>query len=132
VLDPGLNHCPPFMPGRIFMGGVCLARGYWRDQEKTDATFVIYPATGERIYYTGDLGRWLPDGQVEFLGRADFQVKVNGFRVALGEIEGAIQALPGMKAAIVDGQDQPNRKGKFLVAYVVSDEALDAAQIRAT
>ncbi len=131
VLDPGLNHCPPFMPGRIFMGGVCLARGYWKDQEKTDAAFITYPATGERIYYTGDLGRWLPEGQVEFLGRADFQVKVNGFRVELGEIEGAIQALPGVKAAIVDGQDQPNHKGKFLVAYVVSDAPLDAAQIRA-
>ena len=131
VLDPGLNQCPPFMPGRIFMGGVCLARGYWKDPEKTDATFITYPATGERIYYTGDLGRWLPDGQVEFLGRADFQVKVNGFRVELGEIEGAIQALPGVKAVLVDGQDQPNHKGKFLVAYVVSDEPLDAAQIRA-
>ena len=131
VLDPGLNHCPPFMPGRIFMGGVCLARGYWKDQEKTDAAFITYPATGERIYYTGDLGRWLPDGQVEFLGRADFQVKVNGFRVELGEIEGAIQALPGVKAAIVDGQDQPNHKGKFLVAYVVSESPLDAAQVRA-
>lgn len=132
VLDQSLNTCPPFMPGRIFMGGVCLARGYWKDQEKTDAAFVTYPTTGERIYYTGDLGRWLPDGQVEFLGRADFQVKVNGFRVELGEIEGAIQSLPGVKAAIVDGQDQPNRKGKFLVAYVVSDTPLDAAQMRAS
>lgn len=131
VLDQGLNQCPPFVPGRIFMGGVCLARGYWRDQEKTDAAFVTYPATGERIYYTGDLGRWLPDGQVEFLGRADFQVKVNGFRIELGEIEGAIQALPGVKAALVDGQDQPNGKGKFLVAYVVSDKPLDAAEMRA-
>ena len=131
VLDHGLNQCPPFMPGRIFMGGVCLARGYWKDQEKTDAAFVTYPATGERIYYTGDLGRWLPDGQVEFLGRADFQVKINGFRIELGEIEGAIQALPGVKAALVDGQEQPNGKGKFLVAYVVSEEALDAAQMRA-
>ncbi|WP_029005876.1 non-ribosomal peptide synthetase [Azorhizobium doebereinerae] len=131
VLDPGLNHCPPFMPGRIFMGGVCLARGYWKDQEKTDAAFVTYPATSERIYYTGDLGRWLPDGQVEFLGRADFQVKINGFRIELGEIEGAIQALPDVKAALVDGQEQPNGKGKFLVAYVVSDKAPDAAQMRA-
>lgn len=131
VLDSGLNHCPPFMPGRIFMGGVCLARGYWKDPEKTDAAFITYPATGERIYYTGDLGRWLPDGQVEFLGRADFQVKVNGFRVELGEIEGAIQSLPGVKAALVDGQDQPNNKGKFLVAYVVSEAPLDAAQMRA-
>jgi hypothetical protein len=131
VLDSGLNHCPPFMPGRIFMGGVCLARGYWKDPEKTDAAFITWPVTGERIYYTGDLGRWLPDGQVEFLGRADFQVKVNGFRVELGEIEGAIQALPGVKAVIVDGQDQPNHKGKFLVAYVVSEGGLDAAQMRA-
>ncbi|HEV7338156.1 MAG TPA: amino acid adenylation domain-containing protein [Bosea sp. (in: a-proteobacteria)] len=131
VLDSGLNQCPPFMPGRIFMGGVCLARGYWKDKEKTDAAFVTYPATGERIYYTGDLGRWLPDGQVEFLGRADFQVKINGFRIELGEIEGAIQSLPGVKAAIVDGQEQPDRKGKFLVAYAVSSTPLDAAEMRA-
>lgn len=131
VLDQGLNPCPPFMPGRIFMGGVCLARGYWKDAEKTDAAFITYPATGERIYYTGDLGRWLPDGQVEFLGRADFQVKINGFRIELGEIEGAIQALPGVTAAIVDGQEQPDRKGKFLVAYIVSEAPLDAAAMRA-
>lgn len=131
VLDSGLNQCPPFMPGRIFMGGVCLARGYWKDAEKTDAAFMDYPDTGERIYYTGDLGRWLPDGQVEFLGRADFQVKINGFRIELGEIEGAIQSLPGVKAAIVDSQEQPDRKGKFLVAYVVSSTPLDAAEMRA-
>lgn len=131
VLDQGLNHCPPFMPGRIFMGGVCLARGYWRDQEKTDAAFINHPETGERLYYTGDLGRWLPDGQVEFLGRADFQVKVNGFRVELGEIEGALQELPGVQAAIVDGQHQPDARGTYLVGYVVSEAPIDAAKLRA-
>lgn len=130
VLDQGLNHCPPFMPGRIFMGGVCLARGYWRDQEKTDAAFITHPETGERIYYTGDLGRWLPDGQVEFLGRADFQVKVNGFRVELAEIEGALAELPGVRAAIVDGQHQPDGSGTYLVGYVVSDAPIDAPKLR--
>jgi len=131
VLDQGLNHCPPFMPGRIFMGGVCLADGYWRDQGRTDAAFITHPETGERIYYTGDLGRWLPDGQVEFLGRADFQVKVNGFRVELGEIEAALQELPDVQAAIVDGQDQPDGTGRFLVGFVVSEQPIDAAKLRA-
>lgn len=131
VLDQGLNHCPPFMPGRIFMGGVCLARGYWRDPEKTDVAFITHPETGERIYYTGDLGRWLPDGQVEFLGRADFQVKVNGLRVELGEIEGALEELPGVQAAVVVGQDQPDGKGKFLVGFVVSEQLIDSAKTRA-
>ena len=131
VLDAGLNHCPPFMPGRIFIGGVGVALGYWRDPEKTDAAFITHPVTGARIYNTGDLGRWLPDGQMEFLGRADFQVKVNGFRVELGEIEGALLTLPGIRSAIVDAQDQPGGKGKFLVAYLITDGEPEPARIRA-
>ena len=131
VLDAGLNHCPPYMPGRIFIGGIGVALGYWRDPEKTAAAFITHPETGARIYNTGDLGRWLPDGQMEFLGRADFQVKVNGFRVELGEIEGAIQTLPGVTTTIVDALDQPGGNGKFLVAYMIMEGQLEVARIRA-
>lgn len=131
VLDAAFNHCPPFMPGRIFIGGTGVAKGYWRDPEKTAAAFHTHPLTGRRIYDTGDLGRWLPDGNIEFLGRGDFQVKINGFRVELGEIEGAMQGLPGVKTAIVDAQDQPGGKGKCLVAYVVGDGTVEPEALRA-
>jgi amino acid adenylation domain-containing protein len=131
VLDAGLNHCPAFMTGRVFIGGMGVARGYWRDQAKTDAAFRTHPVTGKRIYDTGDLGRWLPDGNIEFLGRADFQVKINGFRVELGEIEGALIALPGVKTAIVDAQDQPGGRGKCLVAYLAGEGVLEPEAMRA-
>lgn len=131
VLDAGLNHCPPFMTGRVFIGGVGVAKGYWHDPAKTDAAFIVHPVTGKRIYDTGDLGRWLPDGNIEFLGRADFQVKINGFRVELGEIEGALLALPGVKSAIVDAQDQPGGRSKCLVAYLAGDGALEPETMRA-
>ncbi len=132
VLDAGFNHCPPFMPGRIFIGGVGVAQGYWRDPAKTAAAFRTHPVTGERIYDTGDLGRWLPDGNIEFLGRGDFQVKINGFRVELGEIEGALLTLPGVTTAIVDAQDQPGGKGKCLVAYLAGETRLEPEGFRAT
>ena len=78
---------PTWVPGHLYIGGAGLALGYLGDRAKTDAAFVRHPRTGERIYRTGDLGRHLPDGTIEFLGRADFQVKIQGFRVEPGEVE---------------------------------------------
>ncbi|PSV47521.1 hybrid non-ribosomal peptide synthetase/type I polyketide synthase [Photobacterium indicum] len=87
ILDDELEPCPEWVSGEIYIGGNGLAIGYWQDQEKTDAAFFIHPTSGLRLYKTGDLGRYLPDGDIEFLGRNDHQVKVNGYRVELGEIE---------------------------------------------
>jgi acyl-CoA synthetase (AMP-forming)/AMP-acid ligase II len=70
VLDAGLAPCPDHVEGELFIGGIGVARGYWKDAEKTEARFFAHPHTGERLYRTGDLGRFLPDGNIEFLGRA--------------------------------------------------------------
>jgi len=101
VLDENGNDAPTWVPGHLHIGGVGLAQGYWQDQTKTDAAFVRHPQTGERLYKTGDLGRYLPDRNIEFLGRSDFQVKIQGFRVELGEIEQALMSHPSIAGAAV-------------------------------
>ncbi len=121
VLDSRLEPRPLWVPGELYIGGLGLARGYWRDEAKTAAAFVTRPATGERLYRTGDLGRWLPDGTIEFLGREDHQVKINGYRIELGEIEAALARCLGVEAAVVTAVaavgGPPNRRQ--LAAYVV-------------
>ena len=107
------------MPGQLYIGGIGLARGYWRDEEKTRASFVTHPVTGERLYRTGDLGRYLPDGTIEFLGREDFQVKVQGYRIELGEIEAALLDHPEVAAAVAAAVGE-QLGTKRLVAYVVT------------
>ncbi len=92
VLKPDLTRCPVHTCGKLFIGGVGLARDYWRNPEQTDARFIRHPKTGQRLYDTGDLGRYRPDGTIEFLGREDQQVKIRGFRIELGEIEAALLA----------------------------------------
>ncbi|TWH46110.1 non-ribosomal peptide synthetase [Sporomusa sp. KB1] len=107
VLNEFMGDCPVWTPGQLYIGGTGLARGYWRDEEKTKASFGLHPHTGERLYRTGDLGRYWPDGNIELLGREDFQVKIRGHRIELGEIEAAIAAYPGVQSAVVIVQDQP-------------------------
>ena len=92
-----------WVPGPLYIGGVGLARGYWRDEERTAASFWSTRSTGQRLYRTGDLGRYLPDGTLEFLGREDFQVKIQGHRIELGEIEAALVAHPAVREAVVGG-----------------------------
>ena len=89
------------MLGQIFISGKGLAQGYWNDQQKTDMAFLIHPETGERLYRTGDLGFWKSDGNVEFMGRLDFQVKIGGYRIELGEIEAILGRHPGIKDCVV-------------------------------
>ena len=101
VLDERMNDRPDFAIGEIFVGGKGLARGYWADPDRTAQRFVIHPVTGARLYRTGDWGRWRPEGTVEFLGREDNQVKINGLRVELGEIEAALLQQQGVKQAVV-------------------------------
>ncbi|QRO01832.1 amino acid adenylation domain-containing protein [Archangium violaceum] len=130
VLDEALSPRPEHVPGELYIGGVGLARGYFRDEETTRARFFTHPRTGERLYRTGDLGRFLPSGDIEFLGRKDFQVKIAGHRIELGEIEAALLRNPAIREAVVAAPGE--RTSRRLVAYVVpaegqampSDEAL--------
>ncbi|MFH0962801.1 MAG: amino acid adenylation domain-containing protein [Planctomycetota bacterium] len=121
VLNEALAPCPVWVHGQLYIGGVGLAKGYWRDEEKTRTSFVTHPLTGERLYRTGDMGRYLPDSDIEFLGREDFQVKIQGYRVELGEIETALARHEGIRAAVLRAIGEPQGE-KRLVAYVVPEQ----------
>ncbi|MFF5973897.1 amino acid adenylation domain-containing protein [Streptomyces sp. NPDC012769] len=101
VLDERMEPCPVWTAGQLHIGGIGLARGYWADPERTADAFVTHPRTGERLYRTGDFGRYRTDGTIEFLGRRDGQVKINGHRVELGEIESTLSQHPGVDASVV-------------------------------
>jgi amino acid adenylation domain-containing protein len=118
VLNKALEPCPVWVAGQIHIGGAGLARGYWRDAARTRERFITHPQTGERIYCSGDMGRYLPDGNLEFLGREDLQVKIRGQRVELGEIEAALKEHPGLDGAAVAALGE-TRQLTRLVAYVV-------------
>jgi acyl carrier protein len=118
VLDDSLRECPVDVAGELWCAGVGLMKGYWHDEARTRDKFAAHPGTGERIYRTGDRGRLRPDGEIEFLGRTDAQVKILGQRIELGEIESILGQFPGIRQAAVKVAtvgDQPR-----LVAYVVS------------
>ena len=125
VLDAGLEDCPEWVPGELYIGGAGLARGYWRDPEKTAASFISRPSTGERLYRTGDFGRYLPDGSIQFLGRRDSQVKIGGHRIELGEVETVLSRHPEVDNAVVVKTDDGN--GARLHGYVVLGDAEDIA-----
>ncbi|MEU3604600.1 amino acid adenylation domain-containing protein [Streptomyces sp. NPDC035033] len=124
VLDEALRPRPALVPGDLYISGAGLARGYLGDEAKTRAAFLRHPVTGERLYRTGDLGRYLPDGTIEFLGRADTQVKIRGHRIELGEVEAALLRRPDVRAAVVTAEGE--RGGpRRLVAHAVSDTPED-------
>ncbi|MED1744792.1 non-ribosomal peptide synthetase [Brevibacillus borstelensis] len=120
VLDQAMNPVPIGMPGELYIAGDCLATGYHRKHELTESRFVPDPfesKPGAKMYKTGDLVRYLPDGNVDFLGRLDHQVKIRGFRVELGEIEEILSQYPSVQKAIVTVQEVDGIKN--LVAYVL-------------
>jgi len=131
VLDSDLNLAPPGVAGELYLGGIGLARGYLHRSDLTAERFVADPfAQGERLYRTGDLVRWRDDGQLEYLGRLDHQVKIRGLRIELGEIEAELLAQPAVREAVVVTQEGPG--GSRLVAYVVpqADSELDTSSLR--
>lgn len=115
VLDHALQSVPVGVTGDLYIAGPGLARGYLRRPGQTASRFVANPASAGLMYRTGDLVRWRSDGQLEFIGRADFQIKVRGFRIELGEIEFALQQLPGVSGAVVIAE--PVGTGNRLIAY---------------
>src|SRR5438132_6661140 len=134
VLDENLNRLPPGEFGELHIGGLGLARGYLNCPELTHERFIVDPfadSTSARLYKTGDLARFLPDGSVEFLGRTDTQIKLRGFRIELGEIEAALtESRKVAQAVVIMREDQPG--DQRLVAYVVAKNGaqIDARELR--
>jgi len=125
VLDQNMERSPIGAVGELYLSGVGLARGYLNRPDLTAERFVPHcfsEVKGERLYRTGDLARWQTDGNLEFVGRADQQVKVRGFRIELGEIEATLERCPGVSNAVVTVREDESGQGR-LVAYVVADSA---------
>lgn len=115
VLDRDGLDAPDWVTGEIVAAGAGLARGYWGDEARTAERFHEDPVRGERLYRTGDLGRYLPDGDIQILGRSDFQIKVNGYRIEAGEVETRLAALDAVAQAVVAA------RGGSLVAHLVAE-----------
>ena len=125
ILDAGLNPVPIGVSGEIYLGGAGLSRGYLNRPELTAERFVEHPfLKSERLYRSGDLGRWLPEGNIEFLGRIDDQVKIRGYRIELGEIENVLEQSGLLKQVVVLAKADP-QGNKRLIAYVVPVHEFD-------
>ncbi len=139
VLDSGLKPVPIGVPGELYIGGEGLARGYLNRPELTKQRFIDNPMShesGARLYKTGDMVRYLPDGNIEFLGRIDDQVKIRGFRIELGEIESILREHPGVKETVVivyeKGELESEKPDRQLAAYVVlkAESLVKAAELK--
>lgn len=132
ILDSLLRSSPTWVANELYISGKGLAKGYYRDAARTGASFIHHPVTKERLYRTGDYARYWPDGNIEFLGRRDNQVKIGGFRIELGEIEARLHSCEGVRQVVcaVRGASSAERR---LVAFVVpmSGEKLDPEKLRA-
>ncbi|MFD4761820.1 amino acid adenylation domain-containing protein [Streptomyces sp. NPDC058439] len=130
VVDEQLEPLPLGAPGEIVFSGVCVGRGYINDPERTAAAFGTDPhRTGERLYRSGDIGRWLPEDTLEFLGRRDAQTKIRGFRIEIGEIENHLLRVAGVRdsaAVVAEGPDGE----KHLVAFYAADAPLEPDGLR--
>ncbi|WP_269902633.1 non-ribosomal peptide synthetase [Paracoccus onubensis] len=132
VLDTRRRPVPAGVPGELYIAGACVAEGYLNLPEQTRERFLpASDAADQRMYRSGDLVRWSPDGALEYLGRIDTQVKIRGFRIEPGEVETAIARQPGIKDVAVIVHDDPAR-GKQLVAYAVAEPGgrIEAQAIR--
>lgn len=142
VLSAEMNLLPIGIIGELYIGGAGLARGYLNQPEHTAERFIINSFQTEkermagknsRLYKTGDLVRWLPDGNLEYIGRDDFQVKIRGYRVELNEIENKLSSYPGIQQVIVLAKNYPvnndDKNDKYLVAYYLANKKLDESML---
>ena len=128
IVDPQGHRLPIGAAGELWVSGPQVSRGYLNRPEKTAEVYISNPFNKDskyaRIYRTGDIVRYLPDGNIQFVGRRDGQVKIRGFRIELKEVESIIREYPGIKDATVQAFDEEGG-GKFIAAYIVSDEQID-------
>lgn len=130
VVDEQLSPVPLGAPGEIVFSGVCVGRGYINDPERTQRAFVADPyRPGNRLYRSGDYGRWRPDGKLEYLGRRDSQVKISGFRIEIGEIENALLRVPGVRDGAVVVAERGDG-GRQLLAFYAGERELAADALR--
>jgi amino acid adenylation domain-containing protein len=134
IVDKQLNRLPVGAVGELWVSGPQVSRGYLNRPEKTAETYLTNPFTTDakysRVYRTGDIVRYLSDGNIQFVGRRDGQVKIRGFRIELKEVEAVIREYPGIKDATVQAFDYENG-GKYIAAYIVSDEQVDIKELNA-
>ncbi|HEU0178137.1 MAG TPA: amino acid adenylation domain-containing protein, partial [Blastocatellia bacterium] len=127
LLDASLQPVPVGVPGELFIGGENLARGYLNRPSLTTEKFIPSPfgaTPGARLYRSGDLARFRPDGQIEYLGRSDFQVKVRGFRIEMGEIEAVLNEHPGVSQSIVTVHEEMNGDRRLIAYLIPAGEAI--------
>lgn len=130
IVDSSQNLQPIGVAGELCIAGDGLARGYWERPELTEEKFIPNPfKPGTLMYRTDDLARWLPDGNIEFLGRIDHQVKIRGFRIELGEIETELLKLEAVREAVVVAKEDTNG-GQYLCAYLSGERELTVQEIR--
>ncbi len=130
ILDEGKNVQPIGVAGELYIAGVGLARGYLNNTTLTAEKFIDNPfEPGTKMYHTGDLARWLSDGNIEFLGRIDHQVKIRGFRIELGEIETQLLSYQGVNEVIVTAKED-NSGSKYLCAYLVGERDFTVGELR--
>ena len=130
IVDRHGHRMPVGASGELWISGPQVSRGYLNRPEKTAETFIPNPFASltskyARCYRTGDIVRYLPSGDIQFVGRKDGQVKIRGFRIELKEVEAVIREFPGIKDVTVQAFDEPSGSGKFVAAYIVSDEQVD-------
>jgi amino acid adenylation domain-containing protein len=130
IVDKGNHLLPRGVPGELCIGGIQVGRGYLGKETLTKEKFIDNPfVEGDRLYKSGDLAKWLTNGNIEFLGRIDRQVKIRGFRVELGEIEKQLLNRRDIKEAVVAARED-NSKDKYLCAYIVSNDGLSVSELQ--
>ncbi|WP_268624671.1 non-ribosomal peptide synthetase [Paenibacillus alvei] len=131
IVNDSFELQPIGVKGELFVSGACVGRGYWGRTDLTEEKFLDNPfVPGERLYKTGDVARWLPDGSIEYVGRSDHQVKIRGFRIELGEVESQLLHVPAVQeATVVALEDHAGQKQ--LCAYFTAERSLTAGEMRA-
>jgi len=130
VLNEALEPCPFGVPGDVYIGGKGVAKGYYKDEQKTTFSFLTHPVFNTPLYRTGDFGLFHSDGYINFLGRQDGQVKIRGYRIEIGEVETALNNHPTVLQCVV-ATTPPEGRDRELVAYIVGNEPIDTTLLSA-